>query len=64
EKALSAVTLSPARALGIDDRVGSLDVGKDADLVVKSGSLLDLAAPVDVVLVRGKIAYQREGWAP
>jgi imidazolonepropionase-like amidohydrolase len=63
-KALKAVTLSPARALGIDDRVGSLEVGKDADLVVKAGSLLDLSIPVDLVMVGGEIAYRREGWTP
>ena len=59
-KALAAVTLKPARALGIDDRVGSLEVGKDADLVVKAGSLLDVSIPVDLVMVEGEIAYRRE----
>jgi imidazolonepropionase-like amidohydrolase len=59
--ALQAITISPARALGIDDRVGSLEVGKDADIVIKKGSLLDVTTPVDLVLINGKIIYQRNG---
>ena len=61
EIALRAITINPARALGIDDRVGSLEVGKDADIVIKKGSLLDVTTPVDLVLINGKIVYQRNG---
>lgn len=61
EIALRAITINPARALDIDDRVGSLEVGKDADIVIKKGSLLDVATPVDLVLINGKIIYQRKG---
>jgi imidazolonepropionase-like amidohydrolase len=60
-QALKGITINSARALGIDDRVGSLEVGKDADIVIKKGSLLDHTAPVDLVLINGKIAYQRRG---
>jgi imidazolonepropionase-like amidohydrolase len=42
EEALESVTLSPARILGIGDRVGSLQEGKDATLVVTEGDLLDM----------------------
>ena len=59
--AIKAITINSARALQVDDRVGSLEVGKDADIVIKKGSLLDVSAPVDVVLINGKVAYQREG---
>jgi imidazolonepropionase-like amidohydrolase len=59
--ALKALTINPARALGIDDRVGSLEVGKDADIVLKQGSYLDATSPVDLVLINGRIAYRREG---
>ena len=38
EDALAAVTITPARMVGVDDRVGSLEVGKDADLVLWSGA--------------------------
>jgi len=61
QKALKAITINSARALEIDNRVGSLEVGKDADIVIKEGSLLDHTKPVDVVLINGKIIYQREG---
>ena len=59
--AIKAITINSAKALQVDDRVGSLEVGKDADIVIKKGSLLDVSAPVDVVLINGKVAYQREG---
>ncbi len=45
-EALKGITINSARALGIDDRVGSLEVGKDADIVIKKGSLLDHTIPV------------------
>ena len=57
---MHAVTIAPARALKIDDRVGSLKVGKDADLVLKRGALLDVTAPVDMVIIDGNIVFERE----
>jgi imidazolonepropionase-like amidohydrolase len=60
-EALKGITINSARALGIDDRVGSLEVGKDADIAIKRGSLLDHTTPVDMVLINGKIIYQRKG---
>jgi len=60
-EALKGITINSARALGIDDHVGSLEVGKDADIVIKKGSLLDHSTPVDLVLINGKIVYRREG---
>jgi imidazolonepropionase-like amidohydrolase len=59
--AMEAITIQPARALGVDDRIGSLEVGKDADIVIKKGSLLDVTASVDLVLINGRIVYQRKG---
>ncbi len=59
--AMQAITINSARALGIDDRVGSLEAGKDADIVIKRGTLLDVTTPVDVVLVNGRVAYERKG---
>ena len=55
--AMEAITIQPARALGVDDRIGSLEVGKDADMVIKKGSLLDVAAAVDLVLINGRVVY-------
>jgi len=60
ETALECVTINPARAIGIDDRVGSIEVGKDADLIVKAGSLFDVTIPVDMVFINGRISYRRK----
>ncbi len=60
EDALRAITLTPAEILGIDDRVGSLDVGKDADLVVLSAHPFDVAhSRVERVLIEGETVYER-----
>lgn len=59
QAALEAITIMPARALKIDERVGSLEKGKDADIVIKRSSLIDPTTPVEMVLVNGRIAYQR-----
>ncbi|MFW6377769.1 MAG: amidohydrolase [Bacillota bacterium] len=54
EEAYKSVTINPAEILGIDDQVGSLDAGKDADLVVYSGDPLDIAARVEAVYISGE----------
>lgn len=46
EEALSAVTLSAAKILGIADKTGSLEVGKDANIVVSTGDILDMKSSV------------------
>ena len=56
---LRAVTAHPALAFGIDDRVGSLEAGKDADVVVWNGEPLDPRARVEVVMIDGRIEYDR-----
>jgi len=60
QAALEGITINSARALKIDKRVGSLEVGKDADIVIKKTSLIDPTTPVEMVLVNGRIAYQRK----
>jgi hypothetical protein len=42
EQALQAITLSPAKILGIDKQTGSLEAGKDANIIVSDGDLLDI----------------------
>lgn len=56
-EALKAITINPARHLGIEDRVGSLECGKDADIVVYQGSPLDYSSSVELVLIDGRIIH-------
>ncbi len=55
--ALRAITIHPARVMGVADRVGSLEVGKDADLVVWSGNPLDVMQRALVVYIGGRQVY-------
>ncbi|MBS2962540.1 amidohydrolase [Actinocrinis puniceicyclus] len=57
ETALRALTVNPARILGIDHRLGSLTVGKDADLCVWSGDPLDVMQRVERAFVDGREIY-------
>lgn len=52
--ALAAVTINPARIWGLADRVGSLEPGKDADLVVWDGDPLEVTTFADHVFIRGR----------
>ncbi|MFW9794491.1 MAG: amidohydrolase, partial [Candidatus Thorarchaeota archaeon] len=54
EDALKAVTINPAQILKIDDRVGSLEPGKDADIVIWSGDPFDFYSKVEQVFIEGK----------
>ena len=53
EEAVRAITLDPARVLGLDDRLGSLTVGKLADVVITDGDLLETATRVESVFIDG-----------
>jgi imidazolonepropionase-like amidohydrolase len=57
DDALKAVTLTPAKMLGIDDEVGSIEVGKRGDVVVWSGQPFDATARPVAVVMDGKIVY-------
>lgn len=57
EEALKAVTINAARACRIDDRVGSLEVGKDADMALYTGHPLDYMTKVYMTIINGKIVY-------
>ena len=54
EKALEAITLEPARILGVADRVGSLEPGKDATLFVSDGDVMDLRSTVIAAYLDGR----------
>ena len=60
EQALALVTINAAKQLQIDDRVGSIEVGKDADLVVYDGHPLSSYAVVQTTLVDGRVYFDRE----
>jgi imidazolonepropionase-like amidohydrolase len=60
EKALEALTLAGAKMLALDGRIGSLDVGKDADLIVLSGDPLSVRTKVLQTWVEGRKVFDRE----
>jgi imidazolonepropionase-like amidohydrolase len=57
DTALRALTINPARIIGIDDRLGSIEPGKDGDLVVWSGDPLDVLSRVEHALIDGMEIY-------
>jgi len=60
DEALRAITLTPAEMLRVDDRVGSIAVGKDADLVVLSAHPFDVAhSRVERVLIEGEVVFAK-----
>jgi adenine deaminase len=59
EEALKMVTINPAMQLGIDKRVGSIDVGKDADLVIYNHDPLSAYAVVQKTLIDGRVYFDR-----
>lgn len=60
EEAWKAITINPATALGICDRVGSLEAGKDADIVIWTANpITTLGAASYVTIVDGKVVYQK-----
>lgn len=59
-EALKLVTLNPAIQLGIDDRVGSIEVGKDADLVLYDGDPLSARSVVQKTFVDGDLYFDLE----
>ena len=57
--ALKAITINPAKHLGIADRVGSLEVGKDADIVVTDGDVMDSSTVVRMVVLNGEVVVEK-----
>ncbi len=61
EDALKAITINAAKVSGVADRVGSLETGKDADVIVLSGHPFDLMTQVERVVIDGKVAFVKPG---
>ena len=59
QDALKGLTINAAQIARVADRVGSIEPGKDADLVVLNGPWYELLTRVDLVLVEGVVAYDR-----
>ena len=58
ENAIKSVTINPAATLGLQERIGSLEVGKDADIAIFDGDPLKSMTKNIMTVVNGKIAYQ------
>ena len=54
DEALKAVTLYPAQILGVGDRIGSLEVGKQATLMITSGDPLEITTSVEAAFIAGR----------
>ena len=57
-EALKAITINAAEIIGVGDRVGSLKVGKDADIVITDGDIMEINTNVLYTIIDGKIEYQ------
>lgn len=60
EAALRAITYEAAKILGLEHRVGSIEPGKDADLIITDGDLFDYRTFVQYSLVNGRVAYDKQ----
>ncbi|REJ77826.1 MAG: amidohydrolase [Acidobacteria bacterium] len=60
EEALKMITLNPAKQLGIDKRTGSIEVGKDADVVIWSGHPFSPYSHVETTMVDGEVFFDRK----
>jgi imidazolonepropionase-like amidohydrolase len=58
DEALKAITITPAEILGVADRVGSIEKGKDADLRILDGAPLELRTRVEMVIIDGEIVHR------
>jgi imidazolonepropionase-like amidohydrolase len=61
DAALIALTITPARLLGLDNRLGSIESEKDADLVLFDGDPLSYATRVTAVIIAGRVVFERTG---
>jgi imidazolonepropionase-like amidohydrolase len=62
ERALASITREPAKILGIDDRFGTLEPGKVADIVLYDGDPFEHATHVTYTIVGGRVTYDRSDY--
>ncbi|MDR1795550.1 MAG: amidohydrolase [Erysipelotrichaceae bacterium] len=60
QEALKAITINPAEIIGVSDRVGSLKVGKDGDVIITDGDILLSSTFVLCTIIDGSIVYDRQ----
>jgi imidazolonepropionase-like amidohydrolase len=60
QTALEAITIVPAQLLGVDDRVGSLQPGKDADIIILDGHPFHYNTFVQTTIVNGQVLYEKQ----
>ncbi len=59
EEALKSITINPAKTFGLDNKIGSLKVGKDADIVVFNGDPLKSMTKINMTIINGNVVYER-----
>jgi imidazolonepropionase-like amidohydrolase len=59
-EALKAITINPAKLIGMENRIGSIEKGKDADLVIFDGDPFDIRTRVIKVFINGKLVFHAE----
>jgi len=59
KEAMKAITINAAEIIGISDRVGSIQKGKDADIVIYDGNPFELKSQVQKTIINGAIVYER-----
>lgn len=59
EHALKSITINPAKTFGLDNKIGSIKVGKDADLVILNGDPLKSMTKIIMTIIDGNIVYER-----
>jgi imidazolonepropionase-like amidohydrolase len=62
EEAIKALTINPAKIFGVEDRLGSIEAGKDADLLIATGDALDARTEVKQLVINGRAIDMSNWW--